>query len=482
MTRSHTVCVLFAVLAVVLERPAAGIMPWQSASAAGQVPAELRGAKIYRLPEEGQSGAAMGSPAIYKSLSYQDINFEHLILNLSVSIKPVDRAANIRRIYFQDVRANGVPVHIETFDQEFKLSKKEVVDLPAPLRCSIVFSELDSLKPVQEMVGKDKMRVTGGSFIEVKLTALEKVALRTKQLVIPVTLNEDVPLNMFSGNPLLQMAASKILDTLSDPSSTAALALGREHLAKLTEDRTLASAARPAVYLLYSEYVLLDPKTRVGEKFSQSGTGFVVSADGKLLTAKRVVQPWKFDPQVALLMARHHLEMDPKSYKLYAWPAGGQVQSPDGQLNSPAALSTESQTLRLLKTAPDRMQDQQYQDPDSGEQATLSVHAGGDGDVAVLQLSGSSFQALPLADSSAKPGPEAKTALFGFPFGLSQAQANPRLLFVKATAEGSTITLEHALNPGESGAPLLTPEGKVLAFASGANQCVPIEVARTLIQ
>jgi hypothetical protein len=457
-------------------------MRFASARPAGQLPAELRGAKIYRLPEEGQPGKATESPVIYTGLAYQDINFERLVLNLSLSIKPVDRAANIRRIYFQDVRASGIPVHIETFDQEFKLSNKEVVDLPAPLRCSIVFSELDSLKPVQEMVEKDKLRITGGSFIEVKLTALEKLAVRSKQLVIPVTLNEDVPLNMFSGNPLLRMAASKVLDTLSDPSSAAALALAREHVAKLTADRTLASAAQPALYLLYSEYVLVDPKTKAREKFGQSGTGFVVTADGKLLTAKRVVQPWKFDPQIALLMARYHLELDPESYKLYAWPAGVQVQSPGGQLNSPAALSTENQTLRLLKTAPDRTQEQEYQDPDSGERATVRIHAGGDADVAVLQLSGSGFHALPLADSSTKPGPEAKTALVGFPFGLTQAQASPRLLFVKATVEGPIITLEHSLNPGESGAPLLTTEGKVLALAGGANQCIPVEVARPLIQ
>jgi S1-C subfamily serine protease len=481
MTRLHTACILLAVLAVVLERPAGGIAPQQSAGAAGQLPEELRGAKIYHLPEKGKSGAAMESPVIYRKLAYQDINLEHLILSLAVSIKPVDRPANVRRIYFQDVRANGIPIHVETFEQEFKLSKNQEVDLPAPLRCSIVFSELDSLKPVQEMVEQEKTRVTGESFIEVELTGLEKLALRTQQLVIPVALNQEMPLDMFSGSPLLRMTASKILDTLADPSSTAALALAREHLARLTEDRTLASAAQPALYLLYTEYVLLDPKTQASEKFSQSGTGFVVSADGKLLTAKRVVQPWKFDPQIALLMARHHLELDPKSYKLYAWPASGQVQAPDGQLNFPAALSTDAQTLRLLKTAPDRMQDQPYQDPDSGEQATLRLHAGGEGDVAVLQLSGTVFHPLALADSSAKPGPNAKTALYGFPFGLSQAQANPRPRFVNATSQGSIITLEHPLNPGESGAPLLTAEGKVLAFAGGANQCVPIEAARTVI-
>jgi hypothetical protein len=207
-----------------------------------------------------------------------------------------------------------------------------------------------------------------------------------------------------------------------------------------------------------------------------------VSGDGKLLTAKRVVQPWKFDPQIAFLMARHHLELDAKSYRLYAWPAGVQVVSPDGQLDLQTALGTENQTLSLLKIAPDRMAKRDYQDPDSGERATLSLHGEGENDVAVLRVTGSNFQPLAFAGSGAKPGPDLKTALLSFPFGLSQTQSNPQLLFVKASSEGSMVTLDHVLNPGESGAPLLTPEGKVLAFAGGGNQCIPIEMVRTLIQ
>jgi hypothetical protein len=101
--------------------------------------------------------------------------------------------------------------------------------------------------------------------------------------------------------------------------------------------------------------------------------------------------------------------------------------------------------------------------------------------VALLQLAGTSFKPLALAEANATAGPPPKTALFGFPFGLSQAQVDPQVVFVKATTEGTVIVLEHTLNPGESGAPLLTPEGKVLALAGSANQCIPIETARTLI-
>jgi len=446
-----------------------------------QLPDQLRGAKVYNILEEASPGAAVENPVIYRGLSYQDINFEHLVLNLALSVKPVDRAATIRKIFFQDIRVNGVPVHLETFEEEFKLSKKEVVDLPAPLKCSIIFSDFESLGPIKEIVAQDKIRITGQSFIEVKLNALEKVALRAKRLVLPANLNEEVPLQMFSGNPLLQMAAGKILDTLSDPSTAAAMALAKEHVARLTEDRSLTSKVRQSIYLMYCEYAVRDPKTGAAEKFSQSGTGFVVSPDGKLLTAKRVIEPWKFDPQVAALIKLGHLEVDTKRVRLAAWPAGAAVLGSDGQLDFQAALTSEKQTLQLLKTAPDRMEKREYQDPDSGEKTTLSLHAAGESDVAVLQLVGSNAPSLTLAEPGGLVSANSKTALVSCPFGLSQSQADPKQAWVKASSEGALLSLERRLNPGESGAPLVSPEGKVVALCSGTNECVPVEMIRKQI-
>jgi len=446
-----------------------------------QLPPELHGAKVYSFPERAGS-EAVESPVIYKKLSYEAINFERLLLNLYLSITPVERSANIRRLYFQDIRVNGVPIHVETFDQEFKLSKTQSVDLPAPLKCSIVFSELDSLKPIKEIIEQDKIRITGQSFIEVKLNTLEKIALRTKQLVLPIQVNEDVPLKMFSDSPLLQAAAVRVLSTLSDPSTSAAALLAKAHLAKLSERRAIESAAQKSVYLLYCEYKLRDPKTRATETFSQSGTGFTISSDGKLLTAKRVVQAWKFDPQIAFLMKRHHLEMDPTSYKLLAWPAGARVLSADGQLDFQAALSTDKRSLRIIKAAPDRMVEQQYQDPDSGRKVTLNLHSPGENDAALLQLAGIHLESLAVAEPAPALGPDLETALLGFPFGLSKTEAVPQPASVTASVEDSLITLDHALNPGESGAPLLTADGKVIAMAGGAHECIPIGAARASTQ
>lgn len=468
-----------ALLMIAMATSAAPAVLGRQGPPTGQMPDALRGAKIYQLPTKG--GQPAPNPAVFKSLTFQDINFERLLLGLSLSLRPVDRSATIEHIYFQDVKVNGIPVHIETFDQEFKLSNKETVDLPAPLKCSIVFSDLDSMRPVRDMVDKDTILITGQTFIEVKLNTLEKVALRAKQLVIPVNLNDQVPLNFFQGNPLLHMTADTILDTLTNPTSAAAIAMAKEHLAKLHMDQSLGDKVKSALYLIFTQYTVRDPKSKAAEQFSQSGTGFLVSADGKMLTSYRVIAPWKFDSQVDFLIEQHHLEIDKESVKTYAWPAGTQVMGTDGQPNLQAAISTEKQSLKILRTPPDEIVQQEYQDPDSGEKATLHLQSGGAGDVALLQLVGTAFMPLSLPDAAAGSPSASQLVMGGYPFGLSQPQIAPRLLRVSVNWQGDSGTMDHQVDPGESGAPLLDADGKVAALATSAAQCVPIQVARKLI-
>lgn len=439
-----------------------------------QLPPEIHGAKIYKFPDRTEPGVPVESPVLYKSITYDDIKADRLLLNLSVSIKPADRSATIQKIYFQNVRVSGIPVHIDTFESEFKVSKKDVVDLPAPLKCTIVFSDLESLQPLSQLVDKQKVQITGDSFIEVKLNALQKLALGGKLVVLPVKLNDEIPLTFLPDSPFLQAAAKTLLQALSDPTASAAINVAKEHLARLTVERSLSSLGNSSLYLIHCEYALRNPETKAEEKFVQSGTGFVVSKGGGLLTAKRVIQPWKFDPQVAFLMKHFHLELNEKSYKLSAWPAGAPVLTLDGQLNFQMAHSTDQKNLKVVLTAPDQMKEQDYKDPDTGAEEKLSLGVEGGEDLARLQLTGGSFVPLAFVDAGTQTSPDAKTVLLSFPYGLSQPLAAPKITFVKATVSGPLLTLDQPLNTGESGAPLLTPEGKVLAIAGSANECISV--------
>jgi S1-C subfamily serine protease len=455
--------------------PAAGQAA--SSAGAGQLPPELKGAKIYHLPKESGSGEALQNLVTTRRVTYQDISTERLLLNVYVSIQPVDRDATVTKMYFENVRVGGFPVHLQPFDQEFKLSKNQAVDLPGPLQCSVVYSDLDSIAPLRELVDKEKILVTGDSFIQVRLNTVQKIFMRSKDVVIPVKFSQEVPFEMFTDSPLMKLAAGKVLDVISDPTTTAAVTLAKEHVEKFTRERALSSLAHDSVYMLYCEYVLRNP-AGASEKFTQSGTGFVVGADGKILTAKRVIQPWKFDPQVAYLMAKYHLELDPKGYRLVAWPAGAATRLPGGQLNFQSALSEEQQTLQVLKVAADKPEKVEYHDADSGETATVSMEAEGENDVALLQAHGDKFQPLTLGGPADANSP---ASLLGYPYGLSQPSADPKQVDVKPARQGSFLALDEPLDPGEAGAPLVNAAGKVVGLAGDGKMCIPTEAFRGLI-
>ncbi|HET7841120.1 MAG TPA: serine protease, partial [Terriglobia bacterium] len=361
--------------------------------------------------------------------------------------------------------------------QEFKLSKQQAVDLPGPLQCSVVYSDLDSVAPLRELIDKDKIRVTGESFIQVKLNTVQKIFMRSSNVVIPVKFSQEVPLEMFQDSPLLKMAASKVLEVISDPTTTAAVTLARQHVEKFARQRAVASLAHDSVYLLYCEYVLRGANG-ASERFTQIGTGFVVSADGKILTAKRVIQPWKFDPQVAYLIAKYHLELDPKGYRLAAWPAGAAIHLPGGDLNLQTGFSTERQTLQILKVADDKPDKAEYRDPDSGETATIRVEGEGENDAALLQLKGDQFQPLTLGASAEA---DSNATLVGYPYGLSQPAADPKQVEVTAVRQSNLLALDQPLDPGEAGAPLVNASGKVVGLAGGGKTGLPSEALRSLI-
>jgi len=439
--------------------------------------------KVFHFPDKQIPVQHAENLCIYRQVSYRDISLERLTLGLYVSVKPVERAATVERVHFEGVRLNGLPVSIKPLDQEFKLSTVAEVDLPAPLEISIAFADLDSIAPLRDLIGQDKLNITGHSFFEVRLNPLQKVFLRSQRLVLPVDLNEQVPLHLFEKDSPVQGGAIKLLDLLSDPTSLPGLALARQHLSKLQAERSLNAAGKGALYLVNCDYVLRDPATGQSQKFSQSGTAFAVSADGTLLTAKRVVQPWKFDPEIALLVARDHLEVDPARYQLAAWPAGARVLTTDGSPDLGSAFSTQAKTLELVKTADDQLQSRQIQDPDSGDKVTVKLATAGTDDTALIRITGANPQPVVTADTSGgQSGDNGDGFLFGFPFGMSRSQAEPAGNPVQVREAGELKTLNHQFDPGEAGAPLLSLGGKVVALCGAADECIPIVAALGAVQ
>ena len=455
------------------------LLPARAQQQKPDLPPELKGAKIYHLPTESPASEPVENLVASRRVAYKDINTERLVLNIFLALQPVDRDATVEKIYFQKVKVGGFPVHLEPFNHQFKLSKTQVVELPEPIECSIVYSDLDSLAPLKHLIDEDKIHITGESFVEVKINKVQKLLLGGRKVVVPVKFNEEVPLEMFSDSPLLKLAAGKIIDALSDPATTTAISVAREHIAKLALDNKLSSIAKDSVYLVYCKYMLRNPKTGVTESFSDYGTGFLISGDGQVLTAKRVIQPWKFDPQIAYLIDHYHLEVDEQAYSVGAWPAGTAIVGEDGLPDLTSWFSDQNKTLQIIKTSPDKLEMVDYHDRDSGEKASIHVHVAEENNLAVLKLKGDKFKSLVLAEPTAASGEKSVLTILAYPYGLSQTEAEPKLIAVEVAREGRGCTLGKQLLPGESGAPLVDADGKVVALAAGGNVCIPVETIRS---
>ena len=454
------------------------LSPLQDNKGQAELPSDLRGVKVYHVPEKS-SGKTKGDMAVVRSVAYQDINLDHLALNLFVRMNPVDRPASVVKIYFQDLRANGLSVHVEPYDTEFRLSRSAAVELPTPLRLSFVFAELDSLEPLRRLVSQDVLHLTGQLFILVQLNTVEAAVMRARQVVLPFDMDQTIPMHAFADEPMIQSAVLKLIDSLSAPYSLGAAVLAKQRQEKLSTARTLTDAAAGRVFLVYCGYSLRNPRTHDVQRYAQSGTAFLIDAEGSLLTAKRVVQPWKFDPQVLSLITRSGYELDPKTYRLAAWPVEARVMAPKGELDLASALSTDRHTLELWKLPADLMEPKPAASgahpPDM-----LSMHAEGANDLALLKIVGQASTVNPLPASQGET--PATATLLGFPFGTDQERATLQQSSVALDLRPSAgspglVRLARALDPGESGAPMVTADGKVIAVCVGPKTCVPMAAA-----
>ncbi len=207
-----------------------------------------------------------------------------------------------------------------------------------------------------------------------------------------------------------------------------------------------------------------------------TGTGFVATADGLLLTNKHVAVPWEFDRATAGMRAQG---IDPRMRRFVAYLPG-------------------------------------HAEPVDVEFVVASEHA----DVAVLRcmVAPGSVPALPLREQSPEPG--AEVFVLGYPAGVRALLARADERFVRSLTDGrqidfweitralaaggyiaplatrgivgqvtdAAVVYDAETSQGGSGGPVLTTDGEVVAVNTailpefgGSNLGVPAAYARQLI-
>lgn len=220
-----------------------------------------------------------------------------------------------------------------------------------------------------------------------------------------------------------------------------------------------------SVVILLGEYGFrkgADTKVR-----SCSGTGFVVTPSGHIVTNKHVAQPWLFDAESRRLM-NLGWRLDKSQWHLSAWRAGSLVFDKARRYRMEYAFSTRADSLRFVRSTPDRMRERTVKTtaglPVKGLYHELDVS-----DLAILKADfGRVVPALPLRVDIADLRQLDPVMVLGFPKGFSliegrRAQTSPSLGEVRKVDRSVWVTAP--IVKGNSGGPIVDAGGRVIAVA-----------------
>jgi len=313
-------------------------------------------------------------------------------------------------------------------------------------------AELLTLNANAQQVAEDKQKQLQAELQ--KVLAQKDEEARQKEAAIRAEINEEKK----------KVAA---LQALSDKIKT-------DSKSTQAANQQLAASGEGSAVLILCRY-------SIGEISNDAvGSGFFVSSDGRVVTAKQVVEPWKFDPAILHYMKLSGVNSNQVQREIYLWKKDARVNQA-GQPNLSSALSTTSGSLSIVKLAGDEMENQSYQPEDGGAKESIRVHrSASENNLALLQVRGGGVS--PVRLESANPEKGTSVASFGYPVGVEQPVAKPEIFRAGLASGGSQMSLDKATAPGFLGAALLNSGGNVVGMIVDQQYVVPVTAIQKLIR
>jgi hypothetical protein len=379
-----------------------------------------------------------------KNVSISGISVSHVEVGVSLMLVPT-QSATLKNIQICSLRLNGLPVFAAPLNQEIVLHRGESVALP-PIAISVFFRDLNTARPLREMIEKQSVHVQGEMVSSVQVGFLGKLALHSQHPKVLVPISQDVAVEV-GGSSLernLALGVLQALDTEMENNGTAAKLIDGIRPIWI---RDVETAAQPNLYIVESSYALSQGATPY--RVNAEALGFRMSS-GKILTTAEMVNPWKYDMEFLTAMNAGSVKLVKKSEELTLRPlagsAPGLLQGTD--FTSETRGTAEGDKLTAVGKSRDQVQLLRRASPSS--MALLTLHgappAGG--------LMAASAGVL------AQDGWD-KVIVFRLRTGAGSSDRFVEPLQIGATRDGNSIHLTQPIDDAVFGSPIMTPDGVI---------------------
>ena len=257
-------------------------------------------------------------------ISVQQIDTEKAVFALKVSVD-AGQDMKLNEVTLANLHFNGLPVFAAPLQLPIHLIKGQKVELPQPLLVTIYLHDVTSTKPLSHALMDGFATLDGELYLSVHLSPIAKIALGTFKAVLPMKLQQRVPVAI-PGGAISKAAALAVLETadvalkhlLTGVSASEGLWPG------LRSD--VLQQYAPAAFAVAVTYTVRDTKgLRV--PLTWTGVAFRVSPT-QIVLPDEALEPWSFDAEVATAVQSGAYTLEPDTFRLSAWPSGQAAPSP----------------------------------------------------------------------------------------------------------------------------------------------------------